>query len=313
MKIVIIGAGAMGCLYGAYLSKQNEVIMLDSYRPQVEAINTNGITIVEKDGTQNNYPSVKACMSGEYTEPADLVIVFVKSTFTDVALEANRALFGENTIAMTLQNGAGNDRKIAKFASKENILIGTSKHNAVNMGNGISRHGGAGATTIGSNFDVGDKLDRVAELFRESGLEVEISDDIQRIIWGKLFVNLSINTFTAITETPIGFMIEDKYAWDFAKRLIYEAVDVAEEDGTYFDRRKVLESVRQVCEQAKNGYSSMYQDRKRGALTEIDAINGAIVEQAKLYGVSVPYNTLIVSLIHAIEGADKFKRENGLE
>ena len=313
MKIVIIGAGAMGCLYGAYLSKQNEVIMLDSYRPQVEAINTNGITIVEKDGTQKNYPSVKACMSGEYTEPADLVIVFVKSTFTDVALEANRALFGENTIAMTLQNGAGNDRKIAKFASKENILIGTSKHNAVNMGNGISRHGGAGATTIGSNFDVGDKLDRVAELFRESGLEVEISDDIQRIIWGKLFVNLSINTFTAITETPIGFMIEDKYAWDFAKRLIYEAVDVAEEDGTYFDRRKVLESVRQVCEQAKNGYSSMYQDRKRGALTEIDAINGAIVEQAKLYGVSVPYNTLIVSLIHAIEGADKFKRENGLE
>lgn len=313
MKIVIIGAGAMGCLYGAYLSKQNEVIMLDSYRPQVEAINANGITIVEKDGTQNNYPSVKACMSGEYTEPADLVIVFVKSTFTDVALEANRALFGENTIAMTLQNGAGNDRKIAKFARKENILIGTSKHNAVNMGNGISRHGGAGATTIGSNFDVGDKLDRVAELFRESGLEVEISDDIQRIIWGKLFVNLSINTFTAITETPIGFMIEDKYAWDFAKRLVYEAVDVAEEDGTYFDRRKVLESVRQVCEQAKNGYSSMYQDRKRGALTEIDAINGAIVEQAKLYGVSVPYNTLIVSLIHAIEGADKFKRENGLE
>lgn len=310
MKIVIIGAGAMGCLYGAYLSEKNEVMMLDSYQPQVDAINANGVTIVEKDGTEKNYPNVKACMSGAYAEKADLVIVFVKSTFTDAALEANRALFGENTIAMTLQNGAGNDRKIAKFAPKENILIGTSKHNAVNMGNGISRHGGAGATTIGSNFDVGDKLQRVAELFRESGLEVEISDDIQRIIWGKLFVNLSINTFTAITETPIGFMIQDKYAWDFAKRLIYEAVDVAEEDGTYFDRREVLESVRHVCEQAKNGYSSMYQDRKRGAKTEIDAINGAIVEQAKLYGVSVPYNTLIVSLIHAIEGADEFKRNN---
>lgn len=313
MKIVIIGAGAMGCLYGAYLSEKNDVIMLDSYKPQVDAINEKGITIVEKDGTERNYPRPKACMSGEYNEPADLVIVFVKSTFTDAALEANRALFGENTIAMTLQNGAGNDRKIAKFARQENIIIGTSKHNAVNMGFGVSRHGGAGATTIGSNFDVGDKLERVASLFRESGMEVEISDDIQRIIWGKLFVNLSINTFTAITETPIGFMIKDKYAWDFAKRLIYEAVDVAEEDGTYFDRRQVLESVRNVCEQAQNGYSSMYQDRKRGAKTEIDAINGAIVEQAKLYGVSVPYNTLIVSLIHAIEGADEFKRSNGLE
>ena len=313
MKIVIIGAGAMGCLYGAYLSEKHDVVMLDSYKPQVDAINANGITIVETDGTSKNYPRPTACMSGEYTEPADLVIVFVKSTFSDMALEANKGLFGDNTIAMTLQNGAGNDRKIAKYAKPQNILIGTTKHNAVNMGNGISRHSGAGATAIGTNFDAADKLEIVADLFRECGIEVEISDDIQRIIWSKLFVNLSINTFTAITQTPIGFMIKDKYAWDFAKRLIYEAVDVAEEDGTYFDRRQVLESVRHVCEQAEHGYSSMYQDRMRGAKTEIDAINGAIVEQAKLYGVSVPYNTLIVSLIHAIEGADAFKRENGLE
>lgn len=313
MKIVIIGAGAMGCLYGAYLSEKHDVVMLDSYQPQVDAINENGITIVESDGTQRHYPKAKACMSGEYEGDADLVIVFVKSTFSDVALEANRSLFGPHTIAMTLQNGAGNDRKIAQYAPPENVIIGTSKHNAVNMGNGISRHGGAGATTIGTNFNAGDKLQIVADLFDECGIEVEISDDIQRIIWSKLFVNLSINTFTAITETPIGFMIKDKHAWDFAKRLIYEAVDVAEEDGTYFDRREVLESVRAVCEHAANGYSSMYQDRKRGVKTEIDAINGAIVEQAKLYGVSVPYNTLIVSLIHAIEGADAFKRENGLE
>lgn len=287
--------------------------MLDSYAPQVEAINANGLTIVEVDGSEHHYPNVKACMSGWYNEPADLVIVLVKSTFTEAALEANRALFGENTIAMTLQNGAGNDRKIAKFTKPENVIIGTSRHNAVNMGMGVSRHGGAGETTIGSNFEAGERLQIVADLFRESGLEVIISDDIQRIIWGKLFVNLSINTFTAITETPIGFMIKDKNAWNFAKRLIYEAVDVAEEDGTYFDRRQVLESVRKVCEQAENGFSSMYQDRKRGAKTEIDAINGAIVEQAKLYGVPVPYNTLIVDLIHAIEGADEFKRSKGLE
>ena len=313
MKIVVIGAGAMGCLYGAYLSEKHEVVMLDSYQPQVDAINANGITIVEPDGSRKHYPKPKACLSGQYNEQADMVIVFVKSTATEAALEANRGLFGENTIAMTLQNGAGNDRKIAKFAKPENILIGTSKHNAVNMGGGVSRHSGGGATAIGSNFNAGDKLEIVKEIFEECGIEVEISDDIQRIIWSKLCVNLSINSFTAITETPIGFMIKDKYAWDFAKRLIYEAVDVAEEDGTYFDRREVLESVRQVCQKLVTGYSSMYQDRKRGAKTEIDAINGAIVEQAKLYGVSVPYNTLIVSLIHAIEGADAFKRENGLE
>ena len=117
---------------------------------------------------------------------------------------------------------------------------------------------------------------------------------------------ISINAFTAITQTPIGYMIKDKYAWDFAKRLIYEAVEVAEEDGTYFDRRQVLESVRQTCMRIADGYSSMYQDRRRKMKTEIDVINGAIVEQAKLYGVPVPYNSLIVDLVHAIEGAYEY-------
>ena len=98
-------------------------------------------------------------------------------------------------------------------------------------------------------------------------------------------------------------MIQNDSAWNFAKRLVYEAVEVAEADGTYFDRREALEMVREVCIKAGAGYSSMYQDRKRKIKMEIDAINGAIVEQAKLYGVPTPYNSLIVDLIHAVEGA----------
>lgn len=307
MKIVVIGAGAMGCLYGGYLSKNNEVIMLDSYEPQVTAIREHGITIVEPDGTEQVFSNVTAYKSGEYNEVADLVIVFVKSTFSETALEANKGLFGENTLVMTLQNGAGNDRKIAKYVKQENVIIGTSKHNAINLGNGKSQHGGAGVTTIGSNYHETEKANKIAAVLEEAGFETVVSDDIQRIIWSKLFVNLSINTFTAITRTPIGYMIEDKHAWDFAKRMIYEAIEVAEEDGTYFDRREVLDSVRKTCIDAANGYSSMYQDVSRGALTEIDAINGAIVEQAKLYGVPVPYNSLVLDLIHAIEGAYKFR------
>lgn len=309
MKIVVIGAGAMGCLYGAHLSEHNEVVMLDSYKPQVDAINAGGITVTEPDGTEKHFPNPKACISGDYHEKADLVIVFVKSTFTEAALEANKDLFGDETAVMTLQNGAGNDRKIAKYVKPENIVIGTSKHNSVNLGQAKCRHSGAGATTIGSNHEAKELLEKIAAVLREGGFETEVSDDIQRIIWSKLFVNLSINTFTAITKTPIGYMLENKYAWDFAKRLIYEAVEVAEEDGTYFDRREVLESVRQVCINVGDGYSSMYQDCQRGIKTEIDAINGAIVEQAKLYGVPVPYNSLIVDLIHAIEGTFEYNKE----
>ena len=115
MRVVIIGAGAMGCLYGAYLSENNEVIMLDVFEPQVDIINQNGVTVLEPDRSEKQYKNIRAMKSGECDVVADLVIVFVKSTFSESALEENKALFGENTIVMTLQNGAGNDRKIAKY------------------------------------------------------------------------------------------------------------------------------------------------------------------------------------------------------
>lgn len=309
MKIVIIGAGAMGCLYGAYLSRKHEVIMLDSFDKQVEAINQNGISVLEEDGTENKFTNVKACISGEYKEAADLVIVFVKSTFTEDALRDNKKLFGDKTLVMTLQNGAGNDRKIAKYVNKKNIIIGTSKHNSVNLGGGKVRHSGSGETTIGSNLENNTNLDKIQEILEESGFKVEKTNDIQRVIWSKLFVNLSINTFTAITRAPIGSMIENKYAWDFAEKMICEAVDVAEADGTHFSYREVLNMVHHVCEDAGKGYSSMSQDVMNCRLTEIDAINGAIVEQAKLYNVKVHYNSLIVDLIHAIEGAYQYHKD----
>lgn len=308
MKIIIIGAGAMGGLYGAYLSKKHDVVMVDASEQVVQAISEQGIVIQEADGIAQKYKDhVTAYVSGTCQEKADLIIMFVKSTYLEDALEENKELFHEDTLVMSLQNGAGNDRKIEKYVKKQHIIIGTSKHNAVSAGFGIVRHTGIGVTTIGSNHDADDILAAVGNELRESQFETVISDDIQRIIWSKLFVNLSINTFTAITQTPIGYMVKNKYAWNFAKHLIYEAVEVAEEDGTYFDRREVLESVRKICEDLENGYSSMYQDRKRKLKTEIDVINGAIVEQAKLYGVPVPYNSLVVDLIHAIEGAYEYE------
>jgi 2-dehydropantoate 2-reductase len=309
MKVAIIGAGAMGCLYGAYISKRNEVVMIDSYRPQVEAINSKGIMIEELDGTRKQYNNIKAYLSGSYAEHVDLVIVFVKSTFTEAALEQNKNLFQPDTVVMTLQNGAGNDRKIEQYVKSENIVIGTSRQNALNLGQGCSKHTGVGVTTIGSNHNADKTLEQIQEVLEESGCEVVISEDIQRIIWSKLFVNLSVNTLTALTETPIGYVIQNEYAWEFAKRLIYEAVDVAEADGTYFDRREALNIVRDICKDSKDGYSSMYQDRKKHVKMEIDAINGAVVEQAKRYGVPTPYNTLIVDLIHAIEGAYEWEKQ----
>lgn len=245
------------------------------------------------------YP--KAYMSGAEVGEVDLVIVFVKSTQTYEAVKQNKGLIGEKTLVMTLQNGAGNDRDILNFARKENIIIGTSQHNSVGKGPGRFKHTGAGPTTIGNMDTNSHSAVEVAKVLNESGLQTVVAEDIQRIIWSKLFVNLSINTLTALLETNIGYMRKNQYAWDFAKRIVYEAVEVAEADGTYFDRREALAMVEKVCIEHPTGYSSMYQDRKHKRLTEIDKINGAVVQQARLYGVPTPYNALIVDLIHAVE------------
>ncbi len=309
MKIVVLGAGAMGSLYGSYLSETNEVIMLDTNPDRVDAINENGITVIEEDGTNREFKNVKACLSGEYTEKADLVIVFVKTLRTEDALRMNRKIFSESTIVMTLQNGSGNDRKMEKYFDKRKVIVGTSKHNSTVVGLNTVRHSGHGVTTIGSN--VGNKKNpaMIKEVLSKAGFDTEVSDDIQRIIWSKLFVNLSINTFTAITRSPIGYMIENNYAWDFAEKLICEAVDVAAADGTVFSYREVLNMVHFVCEDAGKGYSSMSQDVMNRRLTEVDNINGAIVEQARHYNVAAPYNSLVVDLVHAIEGAYKYHEE----
>lgn len=306
MKIAIIGAGAMGCYFGGYLSEKHEVVLLDSYLPQVEAINRDGITIEEYDQTVKNFKNLKAVLSGQYKEQVDLVIVLVKTVYTEEALVTNRDLFTKETKVLTLQNGAGNDHKIAKFVHADNILIGTTTNNCVNLGSARLSHSGSGITTLGSNSKNMHLLEQVNKAFLICGLDSQISEDIQRVIWQKLFVNLSINSLTALIQTPIGYMVKNESAWNFAKRLIYEAVEVAEADGTYFDRKEALEIVRQVAIQAGDGYSSMYQDRQKKVKMEIDSINGAIVEQAKKYGVPTPYNSLIVDLIHAVEGAYEF-------
>ncbi len=307
MKIAVLGAGAMGCLYGAYLSQENEVIMLDSNPEKIKEINKKGITVVEEDGSSHDFTNVKAYLSGECTEAVELVIIFVKAPQTVDALLMNIKLFNEHTIVMTLQNGSGNDRKIEKYVAKRKVIIGTSKHNSNVIGLSTVRHSGHGVTTIGSNMQDNRNPEKIKKILDKSGIETEVSDDIQRIIWSKLFVNLSINTFTAITRSPIGSMIDNRYAWDFAEKLICEAVDVAEADGTHFSYMDVLNMVHYVCEDAGKGYSSMYQDVINSRLTEVDNINGAVVEQARLYNVAAPYNALIVDLIHAIEGAYKYQ------
>ncbi|WP_026890754.1 ketopantoate reductase family protein [Lacrimispora aerotolerans] len=304
MKIAILGAGAMGSLYASYLAPIHDVTLLDSYKPQVDKINSDGITKIGKDQSETSF-SVKAVLSGTDIGFQDLLIVFVKGIHTYDAMKENTGLLGPHTIVMTLQNGAGNNRDIAQFVPKERIIVGTSSHNSVSMGLGKFYHSGCGPTNIGPDYPCESSLrdvKKAAAALEESGLNVNIMEDIQKVLWQKLMVNCGINALSTLMQCRIGEIYTNPYLWDLCKKIVYECVMVAEADGTYFDRRDALKIVQSVCENDAEGYASMYQDRQNKRITEIDRINGVVAKLGDEYSINTPCNHMLVTQIHGMEG-----------
>lgn len=304
MKITILGAGAMGSLYGTYLSKNNEIVLIDSYRPLVDSINEYGLTRIEKNGEELHFTGIRATMSGTDIGIQDLIIVFVKSIHTYDVVRENLNIIGPETIVMTLQNGAGNNREIAKFVKKENIIVGTSSHNSVIQGLGKIFHSGCGPTNIGPDYlcDISmAHVEAVTEVMQQSGMEVHVIENIQKVLWGKLFVNCGLNALSTIMQCKLGDIRSKNSLWDICTKIVEECILVAKADGTEFVRDEVLTTVGKVSVNDAEGYASMYQDRQHKRKTEIDKINGVVAELGREYGIATPYNNMIVELIHGIE------------
>lgn len=308
MKIAVLGAGAMGSLYGAYLSRCNEVYMIDVNNKIVDCINQRGLIIYEKEENKDVIFSVPAASNSENLGVMDLIIVFVKNIYTISAIEKNKNLIGENTLVLTLQNGAGNDRDLEQFVKKENILVGTTEHNCANLEPGRISHNTSGVTNIGMILYSNEMLKRVSETFKNCGIHTEIYENIQEIIWNKLFINLSLNSVTAILQCKVGYLHENKDASQIVRVILSEAVDVAIADGTYFNKDEVIQKVeKHIKDDFYDAITSMNQDVMNKRITEIDHINGAVVRAAKEYGIQTPYNEFIVHLLHAIEGMYNIK------
>lgn len=299
MNIGIIGAGAMGSLYGGLLSQQNNVYLIDIWKEHVDKINQDGLTIVEENGDNIVYP--KATTDSNTLPQLDLVIVFVKSIHTLSAIEQNKNIIGEDTIVLSLQNGYGNIEDIEKVAKKENIIAGTTSHGATLLSPGKIKHAGIGMTYIGSlDKESKDKAQKVRDIMMECNLETEVSENILELIWSKLIVNVAINPLTAILQKENGKLLESNYTQELMSNLIDEAIDVAKALEINFDKEDTLEHVKKVAKNTQNNKSSMLQDVLNKRETEIDKINGAVVREGKKLGVDTPLNNILVMLIKSL-------------
>lgn len=301
MKIAVLGAGAMGGLYSAYLSRCNQVTVVDVYAALVDKINAEGLEVQEPDGSSAVYHP-RAAVSTQGMGPVDLIVVFVKAMFSESALNSNRDIIGPDTYIMTLQNGSGHEDTLGKFVTQDHIIIGTTQHNACVAGLGITRHGGSGITHMGCVTGSAGRLQKFADAFSACGLEADVSDSVQEMIWNKMFTNASVSALTGALQVPMGYIARNEYAWKLCQQLLREAVDVAAGLGMNFDYDQKVAEVKAVCENSPEGLTSIYADLRDGRRSEVDTISGSIVRAGRKTGVPTPGHTFLVQFIHAMEG-----------
>ena len=307
MKIVIVGAGAMGCLYGAKLSlaPSNEVYLLDVWQEHVDAIKKRGL-ILEEQGTDVVYKNVKAISDAKEAGPCDLAIIFVKSTFTSDAVRNNLPVFGSDTIALTLQNGLGNVELICDVIGPENVIAGTTACGATMLEPGKVRFAGRGKTIIGEiDGKESTRTLGILEVLQNAEFETEISLNVMGLIWDKLLVNVGINALTGITKLYNGELLDFPEIDELLEEAVKEAMVVAKAKGIVLKTENPVENTRQVCRNTAKNKSSMLQDVLNGKLTEIQMINGAIVREGKALGIATPVNMVLTNLITFIQNNQK--------
>lgn len=302
MRVVVVGSGAMGSLYGAYLSRVADVLLFDPWEAHVQAIREGGLLLEELDGSQQQV-QVAATSDPTALGQADLALIFVKSHQTRWAAEVAAKALKPDGLALTLQNGVGNREVLAEVLGQDRAVQGVTAHGATLLGPGRVRHAGKGPTHLAYTPENEARVRQVANLFRRAGLEVHLLSDLDSLVWGKLVVNVGINALTAILRVPNGKLVEIAPARALMARAVEEAVAVAQRLGIALPYDDPVARTEEVCRATAPNRSSMLADVLRGSPTEIDVINAVIVREGARLGVPTPVNEVLVSLIKAIEGS----------
>ncbi|MCI5146501.1 MAG: 2-dehydropantoate 2-reductase [Candidatus Electrothrix sp. AR3] len=302
MKITIIGAGAMGCLFGGLLTEhgQEEVQLLDVNKEQVEALNKNGLVFFQ-NGIERVI-KIRATVDPAAISCTDLALIFVKHGQTRQAAQTAAHLLQGKGSVLTLQNGMGNAEIIMEVLEEKRVICGTTAQGAMLLEPGKIQHSGTGDTVIGMwGQQLLPSVEQVATLFSAAGIPTKGGDDIEATLWNKLFANVGINAITALTNIRNGQLLELEVTKKLIQEAVEEAITVARSLSVPISP-DVLENVFAIAQATASNRSSMGQDVDGQRFTEIDAINGYIVRKAEEQGIKVPVNRTLTGLIKTLQG-----------
>lgn len=297
-KVLIVGTGAMATLFAVRLGQAGaDVTLLGSWKNGIETLNRDGARLVEANGAETRV-SVRATDQPADCAGADLALVTVKAWQTERVAGRLADCLSPDGLAVTLQNGLGNREKLAGRLGEARVALGVTTYGATLLGPGLARAGGDGLLSLEAH----PRISGLETLLRGAGLRVDIVNDAKTLVWSKLVINAAINPLTALLRIPNGALLEKPAAKLLMAALAREAAKVARAHGIQLPFGDPASAAEDVARRTSSNRSSMFQDIKRGAPTEIDAICGAVVRAGQQQGIPAPVNWTMWRLVNALGG-----------
>lgn len=315
--IGVIGAGSIGSLFGGYLASiKSEIHSIEVYlfgrKSHVNAINKNGLKIEREQQTL----TIKNVKTYEKSENMSIIFdyLFITTKTYDLksVLIQYKSLIDTCKYLVILQNGIGNELLVREFCSDEKIIRAVTINGVFLDKPGHLIYSGAGLTKIGFPFKKSKKSEQknldillLKDLLNTVGLQTIVVDDIIKECWEKAFINIGINAFGALTRLRNGKLLEINGLKDLMAEAINEALLIAKKKGIQLSDKDFISLTFEIAKKTSENKNSMLQDVLKGKNTEIDFLNGIIVEYAKELEISVPINDLLTNLIKGLELSKK--------
>lgn len=294
LKIVVMGAGAVGCYYGGMLARAGHEVVLIARPQHVEAVNRVGLRL--QTPAFDEQIVLKASLDASAAAGADVVLFCVKSSDTEAAGRLMRPYLQADALVLCLQNGVDNADRL------RGVLPGHAVRSAVvyvateMAGAGHVKHNGRGDLVI----EPCASSTALADALIAAGVPSLISNNVRGELWAKLILNCAFNAVSAIAQLPYGKTVISPGIQDVMADVVAECLAVAQADGVQV-AGDVHAAVAKLAGSMPMQSSSTAQDLARAKPTEIDYLNGFIVQRGQALGIPTPANRVLWALVKLLE------------
>ena len=302
MKILIMGAGAVGAYYGAQLQRAGENVVFCARGDNLRAMRENGLEIKSFKGDLKL--PVNATGDPRESAPYELILFAVKSYDTETAARQLAGCLTKDGVLMTIQNGVENEQLLCRSFPPEAVMGGNSRVGAELIAPGRVLHTALGEIEFGElDGRITPRAEKIAELFCRAGILGELTTDLRTIRWYKLMGNNSTNSVSALSHTTLGQMLETPEGFNLVRTLMLETLAVGRAEGAKVSDDRVDAQLAMIRKSLNAGAikTSTLQDLEKGKPLEYEAISGAVLRAARRHGINVPATETVYTLLKLLE------------